>query len=65
MLYRPEAKYVTDGFCNIEVVPLPKSHFQLVGLSVDRSVNLTRRGAQPLTGVAEKSATGCPNTFST
>jgi hypothetical protein len=39
-----------------EVVPFPRSHCQLVGLPVDRSVKFTRRGAQPDIGVAEKFA---------
>ena len=41
------------------MVPLPRSHCQLVGLPVDRSVKFTRSGAQPDIGVAEKFALNC------
>jgi hypothetical protein len=36
-----------DGFCNVEVAPLPKFHAQLVGLPVDKSLNCTTMGEQP------------------
>ena len=42
----------------MEVVPLPKSHDQLVGLFVEVSVNLTVNGAVPDVGEAVKLATG-------
>jgi hypothetical protein len=58
-LYWPGAKYVTAGFFKNEIVPFPRSHFQFVGLPVDRSVKFTRKGAQPDIGVAEKFAVSC------
>ena len=40
------------------MVSLLKSHDQVSMFPVDRSVNVTLSGLSPLTGVAEKSATG-------
>ena len=58
-VYWPGAKYVTAGFCKKETVPFPRSHFQLVGFPVELSVKFTSKGAQPDSGVAEKSAINC------
>ncbi len=38
---------MVDGFCLVEVDPLPKSQNQEVGLPVDRSSKLTIIGEQP------------------
>jgi hypothetical protein len=43
------------------MVPFPRSHFQLVGLPVERSVKFTSKGEHPESGVAEKFAAGCEN----
>ncbi len=45
------------------MVPFPRSHFQLVGLPVERSVKFTSKGEHPESGVAEKFAAGCENTL--
>ena len=50
---------MTEGLRKKDIVPLPKSHFQLVGVPVERSENITTMGAQPVTGVAVKSAFNC------
>jgi len=43
----------------VEVVPLPRSQLQLVGLPVLRSVKLTTMGEHPEVLLAEKLAVGC------
>jgi hypothetical protein len=50
--------YVVDGFCKVEVVPLPRSQYQEVGEFVLLSVKLTRMGAQPEVILDVKPATG-------
>ena len=47
---------MAEGFCKKEVVPLPRSHLQYMGLPVDWSVKLMICGAQPDVGDAEKLA---------
>src|SRR5689334_13226486 len=57
-----DANVIGPGFCWVEVWPLPKSHAHDVGLPVDRSANVTVRGAAPdVAGVAEIAATGFPD----
>jgi hypothetical protein len=51
--------YVVDGFCSVEVAPLPRFQNQLVGLPVLRSENCTTIGEQPEVTLAEKSAVVC------
>ena len=46
------------GNWRIELPPSPKSHVQELTLSVDKSVNVTSRGAIPVVGVPIKSAVG-------
>lgn len=46
-VYVPGVKYVVEGFCRVDVTPLPKFHCQLVGLPVDWSWKLMITGAQP------------------
>ena len=45
------------GFCWVDNVPFPKSHFHCVGAPVDKSVNCTIKGAQPEVIFAEKLGT--------
>ena len=48
------------GFWSVDVPPSPKFQFQLVGVPVDVSVNVTESGAVPEVGVPVKLATdGC------
>jgi hypothetical protein len=58
--YVPALEYVCVGFCAVESVDpeLSKSHAHDVGVFVERSVNVTSKGALPESGVPEKSATG-------
>ncbi len=46
------------GFSSVDVSPSPKSHFQVVGLLVDWSVNFTVSGAVPESDVALNLASG-------
>ena len=57
-VYVPGVIYEADGFCNVEVPPLPRSQCQLVGLPVLWSVNCTTTGEHPDVLLAEKEATG-------
>ena len=57
-VYVPALAYVVDGFCDVEVLPLPKSHDHDVGLPVEVSVNCTANGAVPDVGDAVKLAVG-------
>jgi hypothetical protein len=41
-------KKVAEGFLKVEEAPLPKSHFQEVGLPVDWSTKFTTMGEQPV-----------------
>lgn len=34
-VYAPSAKYVVEGFCMINIVPLPRSHFHCTRLRFD------------------------------
>jgi hypothetical protein len=45
--YVPGVTKVWIGFCSVDVAPSPKSHFQEEGSPVERSVNVTFRGAHP------------------
>ena len=57
-----DANVIGPGFCWVDVCPLPKFHAHDVGLPVDRSANVTVRGAAPdVAGVAEIAATGLPD----
>jgi hypothetical protein len=58
-VYVPAVTYVVEGFCKVEVVPLPRSQLQLVGLPVLRSVKFTTIGEQPDVVLALKLAIGC------
>ena len=51
------------GFCRVVFDPLPRTHFHVVGLPVDLSEKLTVNGAQPVIGVAVKSAISCAETL--
>ena len=62
MVYKPGEKYVVEGFCWVDVTPLPKSHFQVVGEPVDWSAKLTTSGLQPDRGDAVKFAFSCEKT---
>jgi hypothetical protein len=58
-MYVPNAVYVCDGFCSVDVPPSPNSQFHAVGDRVDRSWNCTVMGTVVLTlGVALNAATG-------
>lgn len=57
--YVPGSKYATDGFCKTEEVPLPRSHFQEVGLPEEESAKRTTKGAQPAFREEEKSGVNC------
>ena len=50
--------YTVDGFCKVDVVPLPRSQNQEVGPLVLKSVKWVITGEQPDKGVPEKLATG-------
>ena len=50
--------YVCEGFCVVDVAPLPKSHAHEVGEPVEVSVKFTVRGTVPDVGAAVKEATG-------
>ncbi len=56
--YSPDSLYVCTGFLSVELVSSPKYHFHEAGDPVLLSVKLTVRGAFPVTGDAEKLATG-------
>lgn len=49
---------VLREFDSVEVDPSPKSQRYEVGGPIERSLNWTARGAEPVTGVASKRATG-------
>jgi hypothetical protein len=49
---------VVEGFCLVDVAPLPKSHCQEVAPPVDRSVKFTIMGEHPEVISALKSAAG-------
>ena len=44
------------GFCNVDVLPLPKVHDHDVGSPVERSVKCTVYGAHPAVSLVKKSA---------
>jgi hypothetical protein len=54
----PAVAYLTQGFCAAEVVPLPKSHAQEVGLFVAEPVRPITTGATRDVDVAVKLAVG-------
>ena len=63
-VYFPAPLYVCVGFLSVEVVPSPKLHFQLVGVPVLLSLNVTFIGEFPVIGDAENEATGfCRTVF--
>ncbi len=57
-VYFPVLEYLCVGFCLVEIVPSPKSHFHFFGVPVLASVNLTFNGTFPDVGDAENAATG-------
>ena len=63
----PVVTNVAIGFCNVDVVPLPKSQnqdtFEFPNPGCDKSVNCTRNGKQPLSGDPEKLTVGGSYTF--
>ena len=58
-VYVPPFTKVTDGFCRVEVLPLPKFQENEVGLPVEVLVKFTCRGAHPLFIEVVKLATNC------
>lgn len=52
---------MVPGFCFKEVVPLPRSHCQLVGPPLELSKNCTNSGLQPDVVLAVKFAETCEN----
>jgi len=57
-VYFPALEYLCVGFCLVEIIPSPKSHFHFVGDPVLLSVNLTFNGDFPEVGDAENAAIG-------
>ncbi len=49
---------MAEGFCWVDILPLPRSHDQEVGLLLERSWKVTISGEQPEIGVAVKLAVG-------
>ena len=56
-LYVPDAVYVCEGLCSVEVFPSPKFQLQLFPPPVERSVNCVAVPKQIV--VALKAAAGC------
>ena len=61
----PAFKNTADGDWLVDLVPLPKSHNQSVGLPVELSVNCTTNGEQPCITLLEKAACSCAFTLIT
>jgi len=57
-VYFPALEYLCVGFCRVDDVPSPKSHFHEVGVPVLVSVNTTFNGAFPDVTSLVKLATG-------